>query len=44
MKVWRKTYRAIRLLAALTDELIVVLIQRLVEEETERVKAKEKQC
>jgi hypothetical protein len=41
IKIWKDTYKSIRLLAAMTGELMVVLIQRLVKEEHERFKTKE---
>jgi hypothetical protein len=44
IKIFRETYPKFRLLAALTGEKMMVLFARLIEEETERVKAKEKQC
>jgi hypothetical protein len=37
-KIWKDTHRKLRLLAARTEESIVALIDRLVIEETERVR------
>lgn len=37
-KIWKDTHRKLRLLAALTEESIVTLIDRLVDEEMKRVR------
>jgi hypothetical protein len=42
MKVWRKTFRQLRILSALLDESIVSIIDRLVESELKKVKHEDK--
>jgi hypothetical protein len=41
IKVWRKTYKSLKLIAALTGETMVILFQRLTSDELSRVKSKE---
>ncbi|MGO8947239.1 MAG: hypothetical protein ACLQUY_06160 [Ktedonobacterales bacterium] len=43
IRIWKKTLRALRLVAALTGERMVHVLDRLVIEELKRVKDREQQ-